>query len=164
MNKIFVEQLINKIDKFASSINDEIYLLPKSKLNDKQKKYLEKLINLADKTEELKSVKLTAPNFEKRKIAIMQSDKVVGFLTPIKEWGFWNTDSIFIDPELQGQGIGKKAIMQFFHHTNHKPGKVWIANFNKASQKAFQACGFVKEEMYNRSENPNEQGYLYVLY
>lgn len=167
MNKDNISNIISNIDKYASlllSKSEDIVLIPHQDLNPNQKKYLEYLTKLADNTAELSGLGITEPNFSNRRIAILQGNRVAGFLTPIQEHGFWNTDSIFVDPKLQGQGVGKKAIMSFFHHMNHKPGKVWIANFNKASQKAFQACGFAKEEMYNRSDNPNEQGYLYVLY
>lgn len=90
------------------------------------------------------------PGQDRQRAGIYLGDQLVGFMTPREERNNkgWRVGAIFIKPESKGLGlnIGSKAIAQFF--ADRKAAPVPISTTNMASQKAFEAAGFKREESY----------------
>jgi len=87
----------------------------------------------------------------------------VGFMTPRKDGGYWRTGAIYVSPAARGKGYAKRAILEFFGDSNHRPARVWIADVNADSQRAFLAAGFEVGEQHDLSDSPNDKGKHYYL-
>jgi len=88
---------------------------------------------------------------------------VVGFMTPRKDRGFWRTGAIYTDPAARGKGFARRAIIDFFSDPAHRPARVWIADINGESQRAFTGAGFVKGERRDLGPSPSDRGHDYYL-
>ena len=87
----------------------------------------------------------------------------VGFMTPRKDSGFWRTGAIYVDPAARGKGYAKQAIIDFFSDPNHRPARVWIADNNTESQRAFTAAGFEVGEQHDLGASDSDKGKHYYL-
>lgn len=134
-------------------------------LTTTQKQNLDMLVDLADSHPEYKGYGLVkGPMFDAARIPILDKGNVVGFLTPRFVKGYWRAGAIFVAPEHRGKGFATKAIKDFFEgNPNKRPARVWIADYNLASQKAFLNAGFNKQERYNAGESILEKGHYYYL-
>ena len=53
-------------------------------------------------------------------------------------------------------------LKQFFNDPTHLPARVWIADYNESSQKAFSNAGFKKSKERNLSDSPNDKGFDWI--
>jgi RimJ/RimL family protein N-acetyltransferase len=142
--------------------NQEVDLLKPHELNDSQLQQLHQLVDQADEHPEYKGLNLVKGN-DKYRLAIVNNQKVVGFLTPRKDFNYWRTGAIFVDSEYRRNGYAQKAIQKFFQNPNYRPAKAWISNNNLSSQKAFTKAGFKIGNRRDLSDNDNDKGHDYYL-
>ena len=90
--------------------------------------------------------------------------RVVGFMTPRLDRGYWRTGAIYTDPATRGMGWARRAIIEFFSHPDHRPARVWISDENRESQRAFTGAGFVRGERRDLSDAPGDKGHDYYLH
>jgi len=88
---------------------------------------------------------------------------VVGFMTPRFDRGFWRTGAIYTNPADRGKGFARRAIIDFFSDPAHRPARVWIADVNRQSQRAFTGAGFVKGAPRDIGPSPSDKGHDYYL-
>ena len=140
-------------------------LVRQSDLDSRQAQHLKIYIDDADNHPEFKGYDLVkGPERDSSRLAILDDlGNVVGFMTPRLDRGYWRTGAIYVDPGLRGKGFAKKAIIEFFSNPNHRPAKVWIAEQNKESQRAFQGAGFVRGNRRDLSPAPEDRGHDYFL-
>ena len=101
---------------------------------------------------------------DQQRIVALVDNSVVGFMTPRyqPESGYWRSGAIYVDPIHQGKGYASIMLKQFFNDPTHLPARVWIADYNKSSQKAFSNAGFKKSKERNLSDSPNDKGFDWV--
>jgi len=140
-------------------------LLDPSKLELPEKERLLKYIDAADQHDEFRGYNLVkGADRDKRRLAITDDNgRVVGFMTPHKDRGYWRTGAIYTDPNARGKGYARKAIIEFFSDPEHRPARVWIADTNRQSQRAFTGAGFVRGDRRDIGEHPDEKGHDYYL-
>jgi GNAT superfamily N-acetyltransferase len=154
--------------KLKQIIKEELVkegLLDTSELELPEKERLLKYIDAADQHPEFSGYNLVkGVDRDKRRLAITDDDgRVVGFMTPHKDRGYWRTGAIYTDPNARGKGYARKAIIEFFSNPKHRPARVWIADINRQSQRAFTGAGFVKGDRRDIGEHPDEKGHDYYL-
>ena len=97
------------------------------------------------------------------RLAILDDEgKVIGFMTPRLDDGYWRTGAIYTDPKVRGSGYALRAIKEFFSDLSHLPARVWISDENKKSQNAFIGAGFKMGEKRDMSDNPEDKGHYYI--
>ena len=140
-------------------------LIDASGLDFPEKERLLKYIDAADQHPEFAGYDLVkGAEKDKRRLAITDDDgRVVGFMTPHKDRGYWRTGAIYTDPNARGKGFARKAIIEFFSNPKHRPARVWIADINKQSQRAFTGAGFVRGDRRDIGKYPDEKGHDYYL-
>lgn len=140
MNRIATLRQALKLIKKASQQSGIGVVFPDSIPTD--------LLLEADQNQEISG--FVHPAQDRQRAGIYLGDQLVGFMTPREERDNkgWRVGAIFIKPEFKGLGlnIGSKAIAQFF--AGRKAAPVPISTTNIASQKAFEAAGFKREESY----------------
>jgi len=141
-------------------------LLKTSELDLSEYERLLKYIDAADLHPEFAGYNLVKGlERDNRRLAITDNEGVVvGFMTPHKDRGFWRTGAIYIDPSARGEGFARSAIIEFFSDPNHRPARVWIADINRQSQRAFTSAGFVRGDRRDIGEYEDEKGHDYYLY
>ena len=151
------------LKKPDSLVNEEI--VRQSSLDDENLKALQKYVDAADNHPEFAGYNLVkGADKDSARFAILDNTgRVVGFMTPRFDRGYWRTGAIYTDPRVRGQGHARKAIIEFFSDPAHRPARVWIASMNKESQKAFTGAGFVKGERKDLSSDPHDIGHNYYL-
>lgn len=135
-------------------------------LTQTQQQDLDMLVDMAEDHPEYKGFGLVkGSSFDLARVPILDDNgNVVGFLTPRLHNGYWRAGAIFIAPEQRGKGFATRAIKEFFGgNPNKRPARVWIADYNLASQKAFLKAGFHKMERYDAGEGILEKGHYYYL-
>ena len=140
-------------------------IIKQSDLDAENLKILQGYINAADEHPEFAGYNLVK-GAEKDAIRLAILDdfgKVVGFMTPRFDRGYWRTGAIYTDPSVRGKGFAMKAIIEFFSNPFYRPARVWIADINTQSQRAFTGAGFIKGERRNLSDNPADMGHDYYL-
>ena len=104
------------------------------------------------------------PERDSARLAITDdSGVVVGFMTPRFDRGFWRTGAIYTDPAVRGKGFARRAIIDFFSDPAHRPARVWIADINRESQRAFTGAGFVRGDRRDLGPSPSDRGHDYYL-
>ena len=152
------------VDRILLESNN-LSLVSTKDLNVNQKRTLENLLDDADKHSEF-----TGGNYvkgedkDRQRVVALLGDEVVGFMTPRfqPESGFWRSGAIYIKPTHQNKGYASIMLQRFFNDSTHLPARVWIANYNISSQKAFSKAGFKKDKERNLSNQPNEQGHDWI--
>jgi RimJ/RimL family protein N-acetyltransferase len=135
-------------------------------LNQQQQSQLLSLLDQANEHPEYKGYNLVkGDHYDAARIAIADDcGNIVGFLTPTFQKGYWRAGAIFVSPEQRGKGYATKAIIKFFHgNLTKRPARVWIAEYNTPSQKAFIKAGFLKGERYNAGDDILQIGHYYYL-
>lgn len=124
---------------------------------------LNSLLNDADRHPEFAGLNLVkGPEKDAARFVILDdSGNPVGFMTPRFDRGYWRAGAIYVDPSARGKGYARKAISEFFNDPSHLPARVWIADINKESQRAFIAAGFREGERRDLSELPEDKGSHY---
>lgn len=134
-------------------------------LNVDQQQTLKDLLNSADNHQEFAGGNyVKGEDKDKQRVVALSNDEVVGFMTPRfqPESGFWRSGAIYVDPKHQGKGIASAMLQKFFSDPSHLPARVWIANNNTSSQKAFMKAGFTKHKERNLSDSVNDQGHDWI--
>ena len=155
------EDLVDKILLESNSLR----LVSTKDLNVNQKQTLEKLLDDADSHPEFSGGNyVKGEDKDQQRIIALEGDEVVGFMTPRfqLESGFWRSGAIYIPPQHQGKGYASIMLKQFFNNPTHLPARVWIADYNKSSQKAFSNAGFKKSKERNLSDSPNDKGFDWI--
>ena len=152
------KQRIRKILKKA--------LLSASELDPLEEERLSEYIDAADQHPEFEGANLVkGEERDKRRLVITDNDgRVVGFMTPHKDGDYWRTGAIYTDPSTRGKGFARRAIIKFFSDPNHRPARVWIADINRQSQRAFTGAGFVRGKRRDIGDQEDEKGHDYYLY
>lgn len=101
--------------------------------------------------------------FNRRRLVIVIDQQAVGFMTPRFEDGYWRTGAIFVSKKYAGKGYGRDAIKTFFSDVLKRPARVWIADENIQSQKAFKSAGFVLGQKKDLSDLPQDFGHMWHL-
>jgi GNAT superfamily N-acetyltransferase len=124
-----------------------------------------KYVDAADRHPEFAGYDLVkGPERDSARLAITDdSGVVVGFMTPRFDRGFWRTGAIYTDPAARGKGYARRAIIDFFKGPAHRPARVWIAENNEESQRAFTRAGFVRGERRDLGPSPSDKGHDYYL-
>ena len=140
-------------------------LLDASELELPEKERLSAYIDAADQHPEFAGYDLVkGADRDKKRLAITDDDgRVVGFMTPRKDGRYWRTGAIYTDPNARGKGYARKAIIEFFSNPKHRPARVWIADINRQSQRAFTGAGFVRGDRRDMGEHQNDKGHYYYL-
>ena len=145
------------IFKVAQDNDSKIYLLKPNELSSEENEKLLEMLDAADNHPEFKGFDLVkGETYDDRRLIIMGDGEVVGFMTPRKEGDYWRTGAIYIIPSERGKGYGSAAIRTFF---KDKSGKIWIADKNEESKRAFQASGFEKDEP---KQFDGDDGHYYI--
>ena len=155
------EELVNYILLESNSLR----LVYTKDLNVNQKQTLEKLLDNADSHSEFSGGNyVKGEDKDQQRIIALEDGEVVGFMTPRfqPESGFWRSGAIYITPQHQGKGYASIMLKQFFNDPTHLPARVWIADYNKSSQKAFSNAGFKKSKERNLSDSPNDKGFDWI--
>lgn len=155
-------KLSNTFYKFASLIK----LLKPNELNEEQNKELTKLLIEASNHQEFKDTPyvLGEDNDKRRLIILNEENVVVGFLTPRFDSGYYRTGAIYTNPKYRGFGYASKAIIEFYK--DHRPGRVWIADYNTDSKRAFARAGFDMNNPLRKDLSSDEidKGCYYFLH
>lgn len=132
-------------------------------LDDQGLDRLNQLLDDADSHPEFAGLNLVkGPEKDAARFVILDdSGNPVGFMTPRFDRGYWRAGAIYVDPSARGKGYARKAISEFFDDPSHLPARVWIADINKESQKAFIAAGFWQGERRDLSALPEDKGRHY---
>lgn len=132
-------------------------------LDDQGLDRLNQLLDDADRHPEFAGWDLVkGPERDSARLVILDdSGNPVGFMTPRFDKGYWRTGAIYVDPSARGKGYARKAIIEFFGDPSHQPARVWIADVNRESQRAFLAAGFELGERRDLSELPQDRGSHY---
>ena len=134
-------------------------------LNVDQRQVLRDLLNNADIHDEFAGGNyVKGEDKDQQRVVALLDDEVVGFMTPRfqPESGFWRSGAIYVSPQHQGKGIASTMLQKFFNDREHLPARVWIANKNTSSQKAFTKAGFERHKERNLSDSSNDQGFDWV--
>ena len=149
--------------KLRQLIREE--LVKQADLNDEQRKKLSHLLDDADQHPEFSGYDLVKGQDRdaNRLVVLDDAGVVVGFLTPRFDKGFWRAGAIYADPSMRGKGHMRRAIIEFFSDTQHRPARVWIADGNRESQRAFIGAGFEKGARRDVGETATDKGHDYYL-
>ena len=141
-------------------------LLKTSELDLSEYERLLKYIDAADQHPEFAGYNLVkgAERDNRRRAITDNKGTVVGFMTPHKDGDYWRTGAIYTDPSTRGKGFARRAIIKFFSDPNHRPARVWIADINRQSQRAFTGAGFVRGNRRDVGDQEDEKGHDYYLY
>jgi RimJ/RimL family protein N-acetyltransferase len=134
-------------------------------LNTNQLQMLQNLLDDADNHPEFSGGGyVKGQDKDKQRVVALLGDEVIGFMTPRyqPESGYWRSGAIYVKPIYQGKGYASIMLQSFFNNPKHLPARVWIANYNVSSQKAFGKAGFVKSKQRNLSDAPNDHGYDWI--
>ena len=161
LSSLFVNNIIKVSDDTS---NNDIELKSHHQLNDEQKNKLNKLLDGADTHPEFAGYNLVrGEDKDEARLAILNNNNVVGFLTPRFDRGFWRTGAIFIGDDFRGKGFARKAISLYFSDSSKRPARVWIAESNIDSQNAFISAGFEKGERRDIGPLDSDRGHNYYL-
>ena len=148
LRRIIREELVNQDD-----------------LNDDQLRKLSQLLDDADQHPEFSGYDLVKGQEKdaRRRVVLDAEGEVVGFLTPRFDRGFWRAGAIYADPSTRGKGHMRQAIIEFFSDAQHRPARVWIADDNVPSQRAFTGAGFEQGARRDVGESAADKGHDYYL-
>jgi len=145
--------------------NRELHFVNTKHLNVDQQQALRNLLDDADTHQEFAGGNyVKGSDKDQQRVIALLDNNVVGFMTPRfqPESGFWRSGAIYVSPQYQGKGIASTMLQKFFNDVSHLPARVWIANNNTSSQKAFMKAGFRKHKERNLSDSPNDEGYDWI--
>ena len=91
-------------------------------------------------------------------------DKTIGYLG-INEFKEGYEASILVDPEYQGQGVGRKLTDQVFKEIPEQVEvEAWVADFNKKSLDITPKLGFkLKRKFKEKNFIPDEEFTVYIF-
>jgi hypothetical protein len=140
-------------------------LARQSDLNDQQLERLSQLIDDADTHPEFAGYDLVkGPERDAIRLAVLDDEgEPVGFMTPRWDRGYWRTGAIYADPSRRVPGLMRSAIIEFFSDPEHRPARVWIADDNLRSQRAFTGAGFNRGARRDIGDAPTDKGHDYYL-
>ena len=159
--------IFNKlVEKYLNeNLLNDLQFVNTNDLNVQQYNDLQQLLDDADKHLEFAGGNyVKGTDKDQQRIVALVDDIVVGFMTPRyqPESEYWRSGAIYVDPIHQGKGYASTMLQRFFSTPNHLPARVWIANVNTSSQRAFGSAGFVKSKERNLSDSPNDQGHDWI--
>jgi len=141
-------------------------LIRQSEVSPEHSDLIASLLDAADSHPEFKGYDLVkGPERDVARLIITdEMGTPVGFMTPRFDRGFWRTGAIYTHPDVRGKGYARKAIIEFFSDPSHRPARVWIADMNPESIRAFTGAGFIQGERHDLSQSPADKGKYYELH